>query len=144
MPDLGGLYRDRFDISGEILQKISKTLYFNQNVEKNLLHVILVKIHRFDHVSDDIPVASFAVDFVDFFSFLWKLFQAGRKAYLYTNSILNLLDVLNQQFILFTHAFISKFNGKLSCLQTLICIFFEPIFERLSLSLPRVPYGGVL
>ncbi len=58
-----GLYADRFDISGEILKNIPKTLYFSQNVEKNLLRVIFVKINRFDHVSDDIPVASFAVGF---------------------------------------------------------------------------------
>ncbi len=71
-----GLYSDRFDISGEILQKISKTLYFIQNVEKNLLHVIFVKINRFDHVSDDIPVASFAVDFVR----AWQNYSSARNS----------------------------------------------------------------
>ncbi len=31
------LYADRFDISGEILQKISKGLYFKYNIEKKLI-----------------------------------------------------------------------------------------------------------
>ncbi len=35
-----GLYKDRFDISGEILQKMSKNLYFKQNFEnKKYEHV---------------------------------------------------------------------------------------------------------
>ncbi len=75
MPDLGGLYSgggyiraglyaDRSDISGELLQKISKSLYFKHNVEKNLLHVVFIKFKRFSHVSDDIPVANFTQNFV--------------------------------------------------------------------------------
>ncbi len=31
-----GVYTDRFDISGEILLKISKNLYFKQTIEKKL------------------------------------------------------------------------------------------------------------
>ncbi len=46
---------DRFDISGQILQKIPKTRCFEENLEKNL-YVVFGKLNHFDHVSDDIPV----------------------------------------------------------------------------------------
>ncbi len=37
-----GLYTDRSDISGEILQKISKSLYFAFTSRKNFLHVVFI------------------------------------------------------------------------------------------------------
>ncbi len=32
-----GRYTERFDISGKILQKISKSLYFKRNIQKKLI-----------------------------------------------------------------------------------------------------------
>ncbi len=59
----GGYIRNVLTLVAKFCRKFQKPIYFKQNVEKNLLHVIFVKINRFDHVSDDIPVASFAVRF---------------------------------------------------------------------------------
>ncbi len=59
-----GLYTDSSDISGEIIQKISKSLYFKHKIEKNFLHIVFVKFKRYSHVSDNIVVASFTLSFV--------------------------------------------------------------------------------
>ncbi len=53
---------DRFHISGAILQKISKRLYFKNNIKKNLFALFVsIKFKRFSHV---MPVASFTLNFV--------------------------------------------------------------------------------
>ncbi len=70
MPDLGGyiragaiyergLYTDRSDISGEILQKISKSLYLKHNIEKKLILArsstpFSLSSTELNHVSDEI------------------------------------------------------------------------------------------